>query len=209
LIRPVEHGFDLVVHSLGKYIGGHADVGAGILAGRRDLVERARASLVRSGATIAHFEAWLALRGLRTLALRMERHSSNARSLAAFLAASDRVTAVYHPSLAMHPQHELATRLYPAGTGGVLAFDLEGGRDAVAVFLRGLRRIAIVHSLGEVATTVSYCAASSHRMLTADLRRSLGVGDGTLRISAGIEHPDDLAGDLESALAGLSMHVRG
>jgi cystathionine beta-lyase/cystathionine gamma-synthase len=209
LARPIENGFDLVAHSLGKYIGGHADVGAGILAGRGDLIERARATLVRSGAAIAHFEAWLALRGLRTLALRMERHSQNARALAAFLASADGVEAVYHPSLPGHPQHELAARLYPRGTGGILAFDLRGGRGAVAAFLRGLRRIEIVHSLGEVATTISYCAASSHRMLPAEHRLALGVGDGTLRISAGIEHPDDLVDDLAGALAWLSTRVRG
>jgi cystathionine beta-lyase/cystathionine gamma-synthase len=209
LVRPLDHGVDLVVHSLGKYIGGHGDVGAGVLAGRADLVERARASIVRSGGAIAHFEAWLAMRGLRTLAIRMDRHSENARRLASCLSSADGVSAVYHPSLPQHPQHDLARRLYPRGTGGILAFDLQGGRDQVAALLRGLRRIAIVHSLGEVATTISYCAASSHRMLPAELRRALGVGDGTLRISAGIEHPDDLVDDLERALAGLSTGVRG
>jgi cystathionine gamma-synthase len=209
LARPVDHGIDLVVHSLGKYIGGHGDVGAGVLAGRAELVERARASIVRMGSPIAHFEAWLALRGLRTLALRMQRHSENARALAAYLASAEGVAAVYHPSLPDHPQHELAKRLYPRGTGGVLAFDLPGGREQVAAFLRGLRRIAIVHSLGEVATTISYCAASSHRTLPAERRNALGVGDGTLRISAGIEHQDDLIADLAKALAGLSTGVRG
>lgn len=209
LVRPADHGVDLVAHSLGKYVGGHGDVGAGVLSGRAGPIERARASIVRVGAPIAHFEAWLALRGLRTLALRMQRHSENARALAAYLASAEGVAAVYHPSLPDHPQHELAKRLYPRGTGGILAFDLAGGREHVAAFLRGLRRIAIVHSLGEVATTISYCAASSHRMLPAERRSALGVGDGTLRISAGIEHQDDLIADLATALAGLSTGVRG
>ncbi len=208
LFRPLEHGADLVVHSVGKYLGGHGDVGAGILAGRADLVASARSRLVRRGATIPHFEAWLAVRGLRTLALRMERHSANARVLAAFLAARPEVERAYHPSLLEHPQHALAERLYPRGTGGMLAFDLRGGRDAVDAFLRGLRTIAIVHSLGEVATTISHPPSASHRMLDGGARAALGVGDGTLRLSAGIEDVRDIADDLASAFAGLDGRAR-
>jgi cystathionine beta-lyase/cystathionine gamma-synthase len=211
LIRPRDHGIDLVVHSVGKYLGGHADVGAGVLCGRPDLIEPARGVLVRTGATIPHFEAWLALRGLRTLALRMERHSSNARAVARYLASVEGVAAVHHPSLSTHPQHELARRLYPRGTGGIVAFTLRGARESVGRFLSGLRRIAIVHSLGEVATTISYSAASSHRMLAEAERESLGVTGGTLRLSVGIEHEDDIIADLAGAFAGagLSERVRG
>jgi cystathionine beta-lyase/cystathionine gamma-synthase len=195
-VQPLALGADIVVHSVGKYIGGHGDVGAGVLSGAAERVTAARDYLVRSGATIAHFEAWLALRGLRTLALRMERHSANARAVAGFLADSPAVGAVYHPSLPTHPQHELARRLYPAGTGGIVAFDLRGDREAVDAFLRGLETIAIVHSLGEVATTISYPAAASQRSIPEHERRALGVGDGTLRISVGIEHPADIIADL-------------
>jgi cystathionine beta-lyase/cystathionine gamma-synthase len=211
LVRPIEHGIDLVVHSVGKYLGGHGDVGAGILSGRRDLVERARAFLVRTGATLPHFEAWLALRGIRTLVLRMERHSANARAVATFLQTIDAVRAVYHPSLPAHPQHQLAARLYPRGTGGIVAFDLRGGPDAATAFLRGLRRIAIVHSLGEVATTISHSATSSHRRMPVAAREALGVSDGTLRLSVGIEHADDIIADLAGAFerAGLCAHGRG
>ncbi len=208
LIRPLDHGVDLVLHSAGKYLGGHADVGAGVLAGRAELVAAARASLVRGGATIPHFEAWLALRGLRTLALRMERHSANARAVAAALDGTAGVARVHHPSLAAHPEHELARRLYPKGTGGILAFDLAGGADEVDRFLRGLQMIAIVHSLGEVQTTIASPAASSHRALPDDARRALGVSDSTLRLSVGIEHADDIIEDLTRALAGLGQHVR-
>ncbi len=207
-IRPFEYGADLVVHSVGKYIGGHGDVGAGVLCGRADLVDEARAYLVRTGATMPHFEAWLALRGLRTLALRMQRHSANAAALAAFLATAPDVETVYHPSLAAHPGHALAARLYPRGTGGIVAFDLRGGRAAVDAFLRGLRTIAIVHSLGELATTISYPAVSSHRPMPPERRRALGVGEGTLRLSVGIEHAADLIEDLSRALAGLGQRVR-
>ncbi len=202
LVRPFAFGADLVVHSVGKYIGGHGDVGAGVLSGHADLVAAARAYLVRTGATIPHFEAWLALRGLRTLALRMERHSANAAHVAAALAREAAVRAVYHPSLADHPQHALAARLYPRGTGGIVAFDI-AGRDAVDALFRRLQTIAIVHSLGEVATTIGYPAVSSHRPLPGDVRRALGVGDGTVRISVGIERAEDIVTDLSRALAGL------
>jgi cystathionine beta-lyase/cystathionine gamma-synthase len=208
LIQPLAHGADLVVHSAGKYLGGHGDVGAGVLSGRAGLVEPARAALIRSGATIPHFEAWLALRGVRTLALRMARHSMNAVAVAAALAADRAVKAVHHPSRPEHPQHALAERLYPRGTGGIVAFDLRGGAEAVDRFLRGLRTIPIVHSLGEVATTISYPAVSSHRALPPEVRRRIGVGEGTLRISVGIEDQADLVAEIEGALAGLSAHGR-
>ena len=179
-----------------------------MLSGPTALIEPARAYLIRTGAMIPHFEAWLALRGLRTLGLRMARHSSNASAVAAYLETVPNVERVHHPSLASHPQHELSARLYPRGTGGIVAFELSGGRAAVDGFLRGLRTIAIVHSLGEVATTISYPAVSSHRPLPAATRLALGVGDGTLRISVGIEDPADIIADLAAAFAGLGERVR-
>jgi cystathionine gamma-synthase len=208
LFQPLAHGADLVVHSVGKYLGGHGDVGAGVLAGRAELVAPAAAYLIRRGANLPHFEAWLALRGMRTLALRMSRHSSNAAAVANLLAGSPRVERVHHPSLTSHPQHELAARLYPNGTGGIVAFDLAGGRPAVERFLAGLRTIAIVHSLGEVASTISYPALASQRSLAPEARAALGVGPGTLRVSVGIEAPADILADLAAALAGLGERVR-
>jgi cystathionine gamma-synthase len=207
LIQPILHGTDIVIHSVTKYIGGHGDVGAGVLAGRADLIGRAQSYLIRTGATIPHFESWLALRGLRTLALRMAQHSKNANAIAAFLAAQPDVLRVHHPSQPSHPQHDLANTLYPHGFGGMLSFDIAGGRDAVDLFLRGLKRIEMVHSLGEIGTTISYSAVSSHRNVPADVRAELGVTDGTLRISAGIEHADDIIADLKGAFAGLSSRV--
>jgi cystathionine beta-lyase/cystathionine gamma-synthase len=208
LCRPLKHGADLVVHSVGKYLGGHGDVGAGVAAGRRDLIEVIRARLVRTGATMPHFEAWLALRGLRTLALRMERHSRNAAAVARYLARVPEVAAVHHPSLRDGAQRDLIARLYPNGTGGIVAFVLAAGAAAVDPFLRGLETIAIVHSLGEVATTISYPAVSSHRPLTPQARQALGVSDATLRISVGIEHEADIIADLARAFAGLAERVR-
>jgi cystathionine beta-lyase/cystathionine gamma-synthase len=206
--RPLEQGADVVIHSVGKYIGGHADVGCGVLAGRRDLIAGAQAWVIRRGAPVSHFDAWLALRGLRTLALRMARHSENARSVAAMLAQRPEVAAVYHPSLPSHPQHEMTGKLYPRGTGGMLAFDLRGGAQAVRAFMRALRRIKIVHSLGEVATTISYSVRSSHRVLSEAQRKALGVGEGTLRLSCGIEDARDIVADLEKALASAGSGAR-
>jgi cystathionine gamma-synthase len=203
LCRPLDYGADLVVHSVGKYIGGHGDVGAGVVAGKAALVGPARAQLIRTGAMIPHFEAWLALRGLRTLGLRMERHSSNALAVAAFLASQPGVSVVHHPSQRTDGQRELASRLYPNGTGGIVAFDLAAGPDAVDPFLRALETIAIVHSLGEVATTIAYPAVSSHRPLSSEARRAVGVSDATLRISVGIEHADDIIADLAHGFAAL------
>jgi methionine-gamma-lyase len=208
LVRPIDFGFDLVLHSVGKYLGGHGDVGAGVFAGRSDLIAAARKLLVRRGATLPHFEAWLALRGVRTLGLRMARHSSNANALAAFLATRPEVERVHHPSLASHEHHERAKRLYPRGTGGIVAFDLAGGATAVDAFVRGLQTVAIVYSLGEVATTISYPFAGSHRTVAPDVRAAQGVRAGTLRISAGIEDPTDIIADLTRAFAGLPERVR-
>ncbi|HVA37684.1 MAG TPA: aminotransferase class I/II-fold pyridoxal phosphate-dependent enzyme [Candidatus Dormibacteraeota bacterium] len=201
LFHPLEHGADLVVHSVTKYLGGHGDVGAGVLAGSRALIDGARAYLVRTGSTIPHFEAWLAHRGLRTLALRMERHSRNAEAAAAFLdAAGPAVTSVHHPSLPGHPQHAAAARLFPLGCGGMLSFELAGGRAAVEAFVKGLTMIEVVHSLGEVATTVSYSVASSHRGIPAAEREKLGVTESLLRLSCGIERGDDIIEDLRRGL---------
>ena len=207
LAQPVRWGADLVLHSVGKYLGGHGDVGAGVLSGRRDLIERARAYLDRTGATLPHFEAWLALRGVRTLGLRMTRHSENARVVAAALTTMPGIVRVHHPSLPSHAQHTLASELYPQGTGGIVAFDIVGGRPEVAQFVKGLETIAIVHSLGEIASTISYSVASSHRPVPKATRDKLGVTDATLRLSCGIEHADDIIADLARACAGVSARV--
>jgi cystathionine beta-lyase/cystathionine gamma-synthase len=207
LARPLAMGADLVLHSVGKYLGGHGDVGAGVVAGGRDHCDRIRTFLVRNGATIPHFEAWLALRGVRTLGLRMARHSANAMAVAEYLSTAGAVATVHHPSRPDHPQHALAAQLYPEGTGGIVAFDLRGGRAEVAAFVGALETIAIVHSLGEVASTISYSAASSHRPLDPAERTRLGVTDATLRLSCGIEDGRDIIADLARAFAGLSAQV--
>ncbi len=203
LCRPLALGADLVVHSVGKYLGGHGDVGAGVVAGSAADCAPIRQWLIRNGATIPHFEAWLAVRGLRTLGLRMARHSANATAVAAFLAEVPAVERVYHPSRTDHRGYAAARRLYPRGTGGIVAFDLFGDRETVARFLGELELIAIVHSLGEVASTISYSAASSHRSVDPAERVRQGVTETTLRLSCGIEEPADIIADLARAFAAL------
>jgi cystathionine beta-lyase/cystathionine gamma-synthase len=201
LLRPLEHGATVVHHSATKYLSGHGDVTAGVLLGPRGLVERARAQAIRVGLNLGPFDAWLTLRGVRTLALRMERHSANALTLARFLATRPEVAAVHYPGLPEHPQHQLARRLFQGGYGGMLAFDLRGGGGAMARFFTAIRsHLAFAPSFGDVTTTWTCPARTSHRPLSDDERSGLGIGPGLVRLSVGIE---DVA-DLETALdAGL------
>ena len=201
LLRPIEHGATAVHHSMTKYLSGHGDVTAGVLVGTRELIGAARAQAVRVGLNLGPFDAWLALRGVRTLALRMERHSANALALARFLAGRPEVAAVHYPGLAEHPQHALARALFPDGYGGMLAFDLRGGAGALARLFRALRaHIAFAPSFGDVTTTWTYPARTSHRLLTEEERMKLGIGPGLVRLSVGLEDVADLEEALDRAL---------
>ncbi len=204
LMNPGTHGADVVVHSLAKYIGGHGAVMGGAVIGNSDVVELARGKLLRLGGTMAAFDAWLALMGLKTLPLRMRAHSSNASRIARFLEAHPQIARVDHPSLPSHPQHDLAARLYPHGTGGMMALELHGGYDAASSFVKALAgKIPLAPSLADVSSTLSYPARTSHRALTPEARAGIGVTDGLLRLSVGIEDADDLERDLEVALSEL------
>src|SRR5260370_19031524 len=163
LFRPVEVGATAVMHSATKYIGGHSDLVAGVLVGSKNVVSSARARSVRTGSTLGPFDAWLALRGLRTLEVRMRRHSDNGIALARALRGMPGVAAVYHPSLEGSPSREVVQRLMPEGTGGMLAFDLAGGRAAVQRMLSRLQMVRFAASLGGVETTISYPEITSHR----------------------------------------------
>jgi cystathionine beta-lyase/cystathionine gamma-synthase len=210
LLRPLEHGATAVHHSATKYLSGHGDVTAGILIGSGSLVAAARAQAVRIGVNLGPFDAWLALRGLRTLALRMERHSANALALAHFLRMRPEVLQVHYPGLPDHPQHGLARALLPDGFGGILSFDLAGGASAVhRLFARlsggggGLRPealIAFAPSFGDVTTTWTYPARTSHRSLSDEERAKVGIGPGLVRLSVGIEDVEDLKESLDLAL---------
>lgn len=202
LFRPLEHGATATVHSITKYIGGHSDLLAGTLSGPAEAVRQARARAVRLGTTLGPFEAWLALRGLRTLALRMERHSRNSLRLAEVLAGLEEVERVHHPLLEGSPYQAVAGRLLPAGSGGMMAFDLRAGRPGVQRMLDRLRMASFAASLGGVETTISYPLITSHRSLPAAELAELGIGAGTVRVSVGIEDAEDIADDFRQAIGG-------
>jgi cystathionine gamma-synthase len=201
LCRPMELGATAVMHSATKYIGGHSDVVAGVVAGSSATIGAARARSVRTGTTLGPFEAWLALRGLRTLDVRMRRHSANALALAVAMRGMHGVTRVHHPLLDGSPSFAVASRLMPRGTGGMMAFDLEGGRPAVQRMLTRFKLVTFAASLGGVETTISYPEITSHRSLTALERAELGVTSGTVRVSVGIEDADDIIADFAHAIA--------
>jgi methionine-gamma-lyase len=203
LCRPIEHGADIVVHSATKYLGGHDDVmvGAAVFADA-DTHQALWKHAVDLGVAADPFAAWLILRGLKTLSLRMVRHCENAGYLAGRLAAHPAVSAVQWPGLASHPDHAVATRVL-GGFGGMLAFDLAGGRDAGLAFATRLRLAAMAPSLGGAETLVLHPASTSHRQYDKAGLRAAGISEGSVRVSAGLEHPDDLWADFEQALAGL------
>jgi cystathionine beta-lyase/cystathionine gamma-synthase len=201
LCRPISHGADIVVHSATKYLSGHSDVLGGVAVFADDeLYRKVWHYAVELGASADPFAAWLTVRGMQTLALRMRRHCDSALDLATRLAGHPAVASVRHPGLPDHPDHAVATRLMPAGQGGVLAFDLTGGREAGKIFAGAVRLAALTPSLGGVHTLVLHPASTSHRQLDEERLRAAGIGVGTIRLAVGIEHPDDLWADLDQAL---------
>jgi methionine-gamma-lyase len=200
LCRPLGLGATLVVHSATKYLGGHSDLVAGVLVGAEEPVRRAHERVVRMGSSLGPFEAWLALRGLRTLHLRMRRHSDNAFALAHGLAGLPGVSAVHYPLLEGSPSGPVARRLLPDGAGGMLAVDLAGGREAVQAMLSGLRIARFAASLAGVETTISYPEITSHVSLSPEERLALGITPGTVRVSTGLEDPQDLLEDFTRSI---------
>ncbi|MFF5243171.1 trans-sulfuration enzyme family protein [Streptosporangium sp. NPDC000095] len=201
LCRPIEHGADIVVHSTTKYLSGHTDVLGGIAVFASDeLYRKVWAFNVKLGASADPFAAWLTLRGIQTLPLRMERHCSNARELATRLNAHPAVSVVHWPGLPSHPSHELAAKLLP-DFGGVFSFDLVGGREAGERFMSSVKLALLAPSLGGVETLILHPATTSHHTLAAEELARHGVGEGTVRVAVGIEHVEDLWADFEQALA--------
>ena len=200
LCRPLELGATAVMHSATKYLGGHSDLVAGVVVGSATLMASARARSVRTGTPLGPFDSWLALRGMRTLDVRLRRHSDNALALARAMQSMPSVAKVHHPLLERSPSFEVARRLLPQGSGGMMAFDLTGGRAAVQSMMSRFQLVAFAASLGGVETTISYPAITSHRGLTPEERAELGVGAGTVRVSVGIEAAEDIIADFEQAL---------
>jgi cystathionine gamma-lyase/cystathionine beta-lyase/cystathionine gamma-lyase/homocysteine desulfhydrase len=202
LQRPIEYGADLVTHSTTKYLNGHSDsVGGIVIATRDEDIEWLKFVQNAAGAILSPFDSWLVLRGTKTLPLRMQRHSENGLALARYLEGHAAVSKVYYPGLPSHPQHELARRQMK-GFGGMLAFDV-GSLERARQVLNGVRLMSLAESLGGVETLISHPATMTHASVPVDHRQELGITDGLVRISAGIEDLDDLKEDLEQALAGL------
>jgi methionine-gamma-lyase len=200
LCNPAEHGFDLVLHSATKYIGGHHDLIGGVVCGSEEHVVRLRQTVIETGGTMAPLEAWLCLRALATLELRMQRHSASAQALAEHLEAHPRVERVHYPGLASHPQHAVAERLLPRGFGGMLAFEVLGGVEAGMRFCDALELAWIAASLGGIHTLVGHAASTTHRQMDPEARRAAGIGDGLVRVSVGVENVEDLIEDFDRAL---------
>ncbi len=201
-LRPLEHGADVVLHSATKYLGGHSDLIGGVVCGPEAMVAEVRRLLHLYGPALDPHAAWLLDRGIRTLGVRMARHNENAQALAAWFAGQKGVERVLHPSLPDHPDHALARELLE-GYGGMLGVVLEGGAGAADRFVRRLRLAALAPSLGGVETLVSLPRLTSHRNLDRAGRRSMGIEEGFVRVSVGIEGLEDLQADFRQALDGI------
>lgn len=197
--RPLELGVDLVIESLTKYLNGHSDVTGGVVIGSKELIDQMRPLHINMGGVPSPFDCWLVMRGLKTLPLRMKQHCSNALHVAEFLATQPGVTHVYYPGLPGHPQHKLAQKQM-SSFGGMLSFVVAGGCYAADKVIKRLKFIEFVPSLAGVATTISHPAKTSHRGMTSFDRAKLGIDDGMIRVSVGIEDPEDICADFEQAL---------
>lgn len=197
--RPLELGVDLVVHSATKAIGGHNDASLGVVAGSRELLDWLYGFAVLQGANASPGDALNALRGARTLAVRLERQTATAQRLAGFLEADPRIEGVWYPGLDSFPQRELARRQLHSN-GGLLTFDLAGGVDAGRAFVEATRLCRLATSLGGPETLVTHPASTTHVGLLPEELEASGIGPGTIRMSVGLEHPDDLLADLAGAL---------
>jgi cystathionine beta-lyase/cystathionine gamma-synthase len=201
LSQPFRWGADAVIYSATKNLSGHADVIGGVIVGKPTWTEGARAFAHTFGPTLGPFDAWLTLRGLRTLAIRMERHTANALRLAHYLEQHGAVSRVNYPALESSPFAARSRRLLPAGAGALLSFELAGGKSALDAMIGRLRLVRLMPSLGNVATTISHPASTSHRGLDAAERTRAGISEALVRCSVGIEHPDDLLADFDGALS--------
>jgi cystathionine gamma-lyase len=200
--RPLEHGFDIVVHSTTKYLNGHSDAIGGAAVVRADESLRERLGYLQNaiGGVSGPFDSFLTLRGIKTLALRMERHCSNAQTIAEFLEGHAKVEKVYYPGLASHPQHALAKRQMTGGYGGIVTAVLRGSLDDTRRVLERCELFSLAESLGGVESLIEHPGLMTHASLPAAMRASLGITDGLIRLSVGVEDVNDLIADLRQAL---------
>ena len=199
LQRPLELGADVVVHSATKYLDGQGRVLGGAVAGRKAVTDEVFKFLRTAGPTLSPFNAWVILKGLETLRIRMEAQSASALELARWLEAQPGVARVYYPGLASHPQHALAMRQQKSG-GAILSFDVEGGREAAWRVVDSTRLISITANLGDTKSTITHPATTTHGRISAEARAAAGIGEGLLRIAVGLEDVEDLKEDLARGL---------
>jgi cystathionine gamma-lyase len=199
LQQPLRLGADLVVHSTTKYLGGHSDVIGGAVIGRKDLLQPIAFYQNAAGGVPGPFDAWLTLRGVKTLAVRMERHCANARQLAEWLAGQPAVRRVFYPGLSSHPGHDLARRQM-RDFGGMISVSLRGGKEAALRLLTRTKLFSLAESLGGVESLIGHPATMTHASIPPEVRQARGIDDGLVRLSVGIEDADDLQEDLRQAL---------
>jgi O-succinylhomoserine sulfhydrylase len=203
LQRPLELGADIVMHSATKFLDGQGRVLGGAVLGRRELILDGMTAFLRScGPTLSPFNAWVILKGLETLGLRMQAHSKGALELAQWLEQHPKVERVYYPGLASHPQHALAMRQQKSG-GGIVSFDVRGGREAGWKVIDSTQLISITANLGDTKTTITHPASTTHGRVAPEARKAAGIGEGLLRIAVGLEAVSDIQADLARGLSKL------
>jgi cystathionine gamma-lyase len=200
LQQPLRQGADLVVHSTTKYLGGHSDVVGGAVVGNRELLQSIAFYQNAAGAVPGPFDAWLTLRGLKTLAVRMDRHCANARQIAGWLAEQPQVRRLYYPGLANHPGNDIARRQM-RDFGGMISVSLKGGKEEALRLLTRTKLFSLAESLGGVESLIGHPATMTHASIPVEIRQARGIDDGLVRLSVGIEDADDLQADLTQALA--------
>lgn len=198
--QPLKMGIDVSIHSMTKYLGGHSDLIGGIIIGRRSLFKALDEVIRNTGGTLGPFDAWLALRGIKTLPLRMKKHDENAMKVAEFLEAHRKVEKVHYPGLKSHPQHELAKKQM-SGFGGMISFELKGGVQEGVKLMNSVKLCILAVSLGAVETLIEHPASMTHASISREERLKTGITDGLVRLSVGIEDAEDIIQDLEQALA--------
>ena len=197
--QPLKLGADFSVQSCTKYIGGHSDLLGGVVVGSKDLVDSIKRTALYMGGTMGPHEAWLCIRGLKTLHLRMERHAYNALKVAEFLQAHPKIERVNYPGLKSHPQHDIAKKQM-SGFGGMLSFEIKGGIEAGRRLMNGVKLLTLAVSLGSTDTLIEHPASMTHAIVPKEERLRMGITDGLVRISVGIEDVEDIIADLDQAL---------
>lgn len=203
LQKPIAMGADIVVHSLTKFMGGQGAIVGGSIVGKKELIQKMVSTIARVGSIMSPFDAWLVLMSLETLPLRMERHSANAEKLVEYLAQHPKVKGINYPSMPDHPQRELAKKQMPDGFGGLLSFEVEGGREGAVKAINSFRLIPIIPSFGTSRTIATHPATHTHCNMTLEERAAVGIYEGLIRLSVGLEDLEDIIVDLDQAFKNI------